>query len=60
MGSSAFAAVVRCMAVRARSFSNISWSSVQNGARLGTKVALDAISKRAEQVLREALQSKMI
>jgi hypothetical protein len=56
----AFAAVVRCMVVRAGSFANISWSSVQNGARLGTKVAPDPTSERAEQVLSEALQSKMI
>src|SRR5215472_15727252 len=46
--SRASPAVARCMAVRVRSSSNISWSSVQNGALAEANLfALDATSEIA-------------
>jgi hypothetical protein len=47
------------MVAKGRFFSNISWSSAQNGALVDAKSVCAAISERAEQVLREALQSKI-
>ena len=46
------------MVAKACSFSNIFWSSVQNGALAGARVAPDLREERAKQ-LHEALLSKI-